>query len=186
MLKVFFTIVNFYNFFAINIGRTFTVQILCVILLVNFSPVLAETIDEPNMIEGCFFAEGEMLAEVSNSRLQCGKFRAQETINVVGPIRGNRVQAFENGKDGRMEIVGSSYSTSFTPSPPANPPCKTGHKNTCSNFIKVVDYIIHRPFWIATISGIIFCILPVFFFKHNIRVDGLSAVINYDKWPTRN
>lgn len=174
MLKVFFTIVNFCNLFAINNGRTFTVPILCVILLVNFSPVFAEAIDEPSVVEVFFFTGGKMLSEASDSGLKCGEFGTQEIINVIGPIRGNRIQTFDNRKNQIMKIISSGDSAGFTPSPPANPPYKTGHEDACSNFIKVVDYIIHRPFLIATVSGIIFCILPVFFFKHNVANNWLQ------------
>ena len=99
-----------------------------------------------------FTFAGDMPPKVSSSTFNNGNRSSEPIEFILRPVGSIGVQTFKGGKNGRIKHVSSGNSTSLAPSSPPNPPCKTGHENACRNFTKVVDYIIHRPFLIATLE----------------------------------
>jgi len=66
-------------------------HILVVALFIYFPAVFANAINEPRFIETDLFAMTKDASKLINSGLKSGEFASQATIDVIRPLRSDRI-----------------------------------------------------------------------------------------------
>ena len=186
MLKCFFICFRVINsdLFAINNAGTYKWHIMVIALLVYFSAG-GTTIAEPSEIEGNLLFICKMPTENIDGRLQSREFGTKKSVNVIRPIRGDRIQTFKDGRNRRIEFIGSNNSPGFVPASPRKSACNKQKENgnyCCANHSWIIANYIIDHFWIFTlILSLIIIVLPFeyYFLKHNVKyelpADGLRT-----------
>lgn len=92
-----------------NLIRRTEPHVLVIALLINFSAIGAETINEPRLIEGSSMAAGERIFKFSDGSLQSRESHAENLVNgaaAAGPVGRDRVETAEYSKNSGTKFYG--------------------------------------------------------------------------------
>lgn len=141
-------------------------HVLMVALLVNFSTVFANTVDEPSFIEGSSFSFWEEVTEIADCNLQIIEHAFQDVVDcrrVLWPVSGDWVQAFKYNMDSLFKVVFSLDKPDLNPMSPTKVSSEASQKNSPKDSAGIVDYVINHPFWIPVIAFLFW--FPIFVLK---------------------
>ena len=105
MLKRFFigSASIYSNFFTISNRRTYVWCILPIILLVNFSPIIAESVNTPGFIKTLTAIPRQEWSKFSNGRLELREYAYKITLDIGRPIGRDGIKSFEFGQENITE-----------------------------------------------------------------------------------
>lgn len=168
---------------SVYYGRAYKWHVVVIALFVNFSPVLAQAVNEPCFVKIRLLTPWQELSELSDGDLKFRKFFFQDSINhhfFGGPFGGDGVKPFQLGKDFCMECCGGLVKSGLLVSPVSNITDKRRTQNSSDNFFKIVyEKFKHRPdtpfdwyWWFVLLPIIqmplwISWIFPKFYFSHS-------------------
>ena len=91
------------NFFTISNRCTYVWCILPIILLVNFSPIIAEAVNTPGSIKTLTAIPRQEWSKSSNGRLELWEYVYKMTLNIGRPIGRNGIKSFEFSQENIAE-----------------------------------------------------------------------------------
>jgi len=116
-------------------------HVVVIALLVNFSPVFAQAVNEPCFVEIRLLTPWQELSELSDSNLKFRKLFFQDSINhhfFGGPFGGDWIKTFQLGEDFCMEGRSGLVKSGFSVSPIGDVTAKNSRQNGTDNFFKIV------------------------------------------------
>mgnify|MGYP001567545806 CR=1 FL=1 len=181
MLKRFFigSASIYSNFSTISkYRRTYVWCILPIILLVNFSPIIAETVNTPGSIKTLTAIPRQEWSKSSNGRLELWEYAYKITLNIGRPIGRGGIKSFEFGQKNIAE--GSrSVSKAISSIVKAGEISRNSSHDKSANNLPVVfnediNQVVHK-FVIGLWIGLIVSFLCYFFEYIMSKISGVAS-----------